>query len=1152
MKIRTLIASLVAALLTIMMISSAPAYAHQSSSPAPSAGAIPSAVPSAITPNIDNGSVQSIAQVGNTVVMAGDFTSIGGVTRHYLAAINATTGALSTTFDPEPDGAVYSVVPGPNDHTVYVGGAFSNIAGSASQFVAEIDVNTGALVSQFKAPKFDYGKVNDIKLVGSRLYVAGFFGHVGGAAHMGIAALNATTGAVDPFMNVQFSGHHNDSGSGAQGYIGPWAFDVSPDGTRMVVIGNFKYADGLLREQVVMIDLDGSSAQVDPNWATDRYAPLCYSWAFDGYVRGVSFSPDGSYFVINATGGGNAGTLCDATARWETSATGTDVQPTWVDETGGDTVWGVTVTDDAVYIGGHNRWNNNPLGVDHAQAGAVPRPGLAALDPVSGRPYTWNPGHNPLGAAVYALLATPQGLWMGYDANWIGNYKYKRQKIAFFPYAGGTTLASTSTAQLPANVYLGKSSGSGSTNVLYRVDAGGPAIQSLDSGPNWAADESSSDPGATYHNAGSNTAQYSPVTTVDSTVPATTPSAIFDSERWSPSDTPPMTWDFPVASGTNVEVRLYFANRCSCTSAVGSRKFNVSLNGQSVLSNYDIVADVGDQTGTMKAYDITVPSSGTYAGDVDLTFTHDVENPLINGIEIINKDAPAPPTSGDGSLSAIGFNGTSATAAQDVDTGGIDWSDVRGAFMVGNYVYYGYTDGYLHRVTFTKSGFGTPEKVDPYHDPVWDGVDTHDGTTFDGAFPSLYAQIPNITGMFYSGGRLYYTLFGDSNLYSRWFSPDSGIVDETTATSASSVSFSNADGMFVSGGNLYYATNDGNLNKVAFNNGTVSGSSTVVSGPSTDGVNWTNRALFLSSVGATAANQPPSAAFTSSCSGGGCSFDGSGSSDPDGTIASYSWDFGDGSDAGSGVSPSHTYTSAGTYTVSLTVKDNSGATDTVSHSVTVSAAPASDVSYVGSSHSAIGATKSKQVTVPASAQVGDTMVLYLTQGNTATWSSPPSGWTQLDSFTNATVTSTAWVKSVAAGDPGSSVSVTSPSNNKAMLTLAVYRGVDTSAVTGSAVAHAGDSGGLTHTTPTLSTSPGDWVVSYWADKSGSSDTTSWTAPDGVTTRDTATGTGTGRYDSLLADSGGSVLGGTYGGLTANSGAASDKAVMWTIDLTPED
>ncbi len=59
-------------------------------------------------------------------------------------------------------------------------------------------------------------------------------------------------------------------------------------------------------------------------------------------------------------------------------------------------------------------------------------------------------------------------------------------------------------------------------------------------------------------------------------------------------------------------------------------------------------------------------------------------------------------------------------------------------------------------------------------------------------------------------------------------------------------------------------------------------------------------------------------------------FDGSGSTDADGTIRSYSWDFGDGA-SGSGSTASHTYTEAGTWTATLTVTDDRGAiaTDTV-------------------------------------------------------------------------------------------------------------------------------------------------------------------------------------------------------------------------------
>jgi PKD repeat protein len=84
------------------------------------------------------------------------------------------------------------------------------------------------------------------------------------------------------------------------------------------------------------------------------------------------------------------------------------------------------------------------------------------------------------------------------------------------------------------------------------------------------------------------------------------------------------------------------------------------------------------------------------------------------------------------------------------------------------------------------------------------------------------------------------------------------------------------------------------------------------------------------------ANTPPVARFTETLSGLSGSFDGSTSTDSDGTIASYAWDFGDGT-TGTGAQATKTYDAAGTYTVKLTVKDNAGAAHTTSKAITVSA-----------------------------------------------------------------------------------------------------------------------------------------------------------------------------------------------------------------------
>ena len=83
-------------------------------------------------------------------------------------------------------------------------------------------------------------------------------------------------------------------------------------------------------------------------------------------------------------------------------------------------------------------------------------------------------------------------------------------------------------------------------------------------------------------------------------------------------------------------------------------------------------------------------------------------------------------------------------------------------------------------------------------------------------------------------------------------------------------------------------------------------------------------------------NQPPTASFTYNCDELACNFDGTGSTDPDGTIVSYSWNFGDGATA-TGATASHTYQADGSYTVTLTVTDDDGATDSDSQTVTVAA-----------------------------------------------------------------------------------------------------------------------------------------------------------------------------------------------------------------------
>ena len=97
--------------------------------------------------------------------------------------------------------------------------------------------------------------------------------------------------------------------------------------------------------------------------------------------------------------------------------------------------------------------------------------------------------------------------------------------------------------------------------------------------------------------------------------------------------------------------------------------------------------------------------------------------------------------------------------------------------------------------------------------------------------------------------------------------------------------------------------------------------------------NGEDRSLWLTS---STPNQAPTASFTYSKNNLAVSTNASASSDSDGTISSYSWNFGDGATA-SGVTASHTYAAAGSFTISLTVTDDGGATGAMSQSVSVTA-----------------------------------------------------------------------------------------------------------------------------------------------------------------------------------------------------------------------
>src|SRR5215217_5941864 len=168
--------------------------------------------------------------------------------------------------------------------------------------------------------------------------------------------------------------------------------------------------------------------------------------------------------------------------------------------------------------------------------------------------------------------------------------------------------------------------------VIYRVNTGGPQLQGT---PAWSADTQGS-PSAYVNAAETGNTTASTTHTIDMSdpsIPSGTPTALFQTERWDAPSAPEMQWHFPVTAGSH-EVRLAFAETYSGTQSVGARVFDVSIEGTTVLDNYDIFGDVGGYKGVVKSFTVSSDAS------LDIAFGHVVQNPAIKGIEVASAGGP--------------------------------------------------------------------------------------------------------------------------------------------------------------------------------------------------------------------------------------------------------------------------------------------------------------------------------------------------------------------------------------------------------------------------------------------------------------------------------------------------------------------------------
>uniref|UniRef100_UPI0023798E79 HYR domain-containing protein n=1 Tax=Mangrovimonas aestuarii TaxID=3018443 RepID=UPI0023798E79 len=179
-------------------------------------------------------------------------------------------------------------------------------------------------------------------------------------------------------------------------------------------------------------------------------------------------------------------------------------------------------------------------------------------------------------------------------------------------------------------------------NPIIRINAGGPEVTATDGGPNWEGNTASGAVSGTDYSVtsgGSFTINGTDLVYAerDPSIPdyidETTYTTVMNSERSVGISSPPMVFSIPIPNGDYL-VNLYFNNLYHGTSEPGQRIFSVDVEGQTILSDFDIAATFGHRIAGLVQYNATVSD-----GILDIAFTSNVENPMINAIEILTSQS---------------------------------------------------------------------------------------------------------------------------------------------------------------------------------------------------------------------------------------------------------------------------------------------------------------------------------------------------------------------------------------------------------------------------------------------------------------------------------------------------------------------------------
>ena len=308
------------------------------------------------------GAIRAAVLSGTTLYLGGDFTWINGSARKHLAAIDTTTGNL-TSWNPTADQTVRAFALDPTNGILYAGGDFSNAGGSLRQHLVAFSTSTGNLTA-WTSPANATVNALAVDPAGGVLYAAGSFTNAGWQTRKRIAAVSTATGAA-----TAFDGNLNNTASA-----------VALDTTNGLVYvgGTFTTVNGATtRNRIAALSTStGTATSWDAN--------------LSGAVNSLALDTTNSLLYA----GGAFTTVNGATIRNRLAAlsTSTATASGW-DPNVNNTVLALTLdtTNNAIYLAGTFTTVN----------GGTTRNRLAALSATTATATAWNPNVNATN--VYAL-----------------------------------------------------------------------------------------------------------------------------------------------------------------------------------------------------------------------------------------------------------------------------------------------------------------------------------------------------------------------------------------------------------------------------------------------------------------------------------------------------------------------------------------------------------------------------------------------------------------------------------------------------------------------------------------------------------------------------------------------------------------------------